>query len=104
MKKSFLLLLLLLAMGLFGCLPKATPVPTATLAAPSTALPNAAPTTGLLVPNENALLPDSGCTVVTQKPTPGPTPETIYPPITADDHTKGPADAKVTIIEYSDFQ
>jgi protein-disulfide isomerase len=49
-------------------------------------------------------LPASGCTVISQKPTPGPTAETVYPPITASDWVKGPSDAKVTIIEYSDFQ
>jgi protein-disulfide isomerase len=102
MKKSFLLLLMLLTLGLSGCLPKATesPTPTATV----TAVSQPAPTAGLTIPSGTALLPDSGCTVVTKKPTPGATPETIYPPITDADHVKGPADAKVTIIEYSDFQ
>jgi protein-disulfide isomerase len=33
-----------------------------------------------------------------------PPPATPVPPVTADDHVKGNADAKVTLIEYSDFQ
>jgi hypothetical protein len=57
----------------------------------------------LIVPTES-VLPDTGCTAVTKKPAPGATQETIYPPVTAADHAKGPASAKVTIIEYSDFQ
>lgn len=104
MKKSFLILLLLLAVGLSGCLPQATASPTPAATATATAVSLPSPTAGLIVPGENALLPDAGCTVVTQKPTPGPTPEAIYPAITAADHTKGPADARVTIVEYSDFQ
>jgi protein-disulfide isomerase len=106
MKKSFLLLLMLLTVGLAGCLPQATasPTPTSTAVATNTSVPQAAPTAGLTVPDETTLLPDSGCTVVTKRPTPGPTAESIYPPVTDADHTKGPADAKVTIIEYSDFQ
>ena len=43
-----------------------------------------------------------GCTVVTQK-TPNPTVESLLPAPTAQDHARGPKDAMVTIIEYSDF-
>ena len=48
--------------------------------------------------------PEAGCTVVSRRPTPGPTQQSIFPPVGEDDWAKGPADAKVTIIEYSDFQ
>ena len=106
MKKSFLIILMLLTVGLAGCLPQATasPTPTSTAPAPTMAVTIPTPTVGLIVPNESALLPDSGCTVITKKPTPGPTAESIYPPVTDADHIKGPESAKVTIIEYSDFQ
>ena len=30
--------------------------------------------------------------------------ETRIPPVTEDDHTEGPANAPITIIEYADFQ
>src|SRR4030042_4604118 len=104
MKKSILLFLMLLAVGLAGCLPQvqATPTPTSTTTATTEAKP--APTFILTVPTQSAFLPDLGCTVITRKPTPGPTEESIYPSVSEADHVKGPDNAKVTIIEYSDFQ
>ena len=102
MKKSFLILLLLLALSLAGCLPQATASPT--VAPTNTSAPQAVPTAGLTIPEPASILPDSGCTVISKKPTPGPVAASIYPPVTAADHAKGPANAKVTIIEYSDFQ
>jgi hypothetical protein len=104
MKKSFLLFLMLLAVGMAGCLPQGTATPTPTSTSTPTTVARPAPTVILTVPAESALLPDSGCTVITQKPTPGPTAESIFPPVSDTEHVKGPADAKVTIIEYSDFQ
>jgi hypothetical protein len=100
MRKLLFNMLLLATAGLASCLPlvKATPSPTAT----TTTRP--APTVALTVPTQAALLPASGCTVITLKPTPGPTAESIFPPVTDGDWVKGPASAKVTIIEYSDFQ
>jgi protein-disulfide isomerase len=100
MKKSSLLILILLAVSLSSCLPTAQ----ATLTSTATAEAQPAPTVVLTVPTQSSFLPDSGCTVITKKPTPGPTAESIYPPVTDADHVKGPKDAKVTIIEYSDFQ
>ncbi len=100
MRKSILKVLILTAVVLSGCLPQVQA--TSTLTATPTTQP--APTVALTVPTQTALVLDSGCTVVTQKPTPGPTPVSIYPPVTDADWVKGPASAKVTIIEYSDFQ
>jgi hypothetical protein len=100
MKKDFILLVMLLAVGLSGCLPQAATTPTVT----PTIQPQIFPTADISFPNNASLLPDSGCTVRIQKPTPGPTPEPPYPAITAADHVKGPADARITIVEYSDFQ
>lgn len=100
MRRYILIFLMLTAVGLAGCLPQvqANPTPTATITT------RQAPTVVLTVPTQAPLLPNSSCTVVTQKPTPGPTAELIFPPVSDTDWVKGPASAKVTIIEYSDFQ
>jgi hypothetical protein len=97
MRKYVILILMLMAVGLVGCLSQVQNTTTPTGARP-------APTVILTVPAESALSPDSGCTVITQRPTPGPTAESIFPPVSETDWVKGPASAKVTIIEYSDFQ
>jgi hypothetical protein len=44
------------------------------------------------------------CTVVSREPTPGPTEQSLIPPVNETDWVHGPEDAKVTIIEYGDFQ
>ena len=44
------------------------------------------------------------CTVVSGQPTPGPTQQSLFPPVGEDDWVKGPQDADITLIEYSDFQ
>jgi len=100
MRKYILVFLMLTALGLAGCLPQVQASPTSTV----TTTTRPSPTVVLTVPTQAALFPDSGCTVVTQKPTSGSTAESIFPPVSDSDWVKGPADAKVTIIEYSDFQ
>ncbi|OGN98952.1 MAG: hypothetical protein A2Z71_00740 [Chloroflexi bacterium RBG_13_50_21] len=104
MKKSILLFLMLLAVGLAGCLTQVQGTPTSTSTSIATKEAKPAPTVVLTIPTQSAFLPDPGCTVITRKPTPGPTEESIYPPVSESDHVKGPDNAKVTIIEYSDFQ
>ena len=100
MRKFILIVLILASLALTGCFPEVQTTPTAT----ATSVPSPAPTVVLSVPTESNLLPDSGCTVISTKPTPGPTAESVFPPISDTDWVKGPASAKVTIIEYSDFQ
>jgi hypothetical protein len=100
MRKVILLFLMLASVALAGCLPQVQTTPTLT----ATINARPAPTVVLTVPDQAALSPASGCTVITQKPTAGPTPVSIFPPVTDSDWVKGPASAKVTIIEYSDFQ
>ena len=47
---------------------------------------------------------DANCTVVSKPPTPGPTAQSIIPLVSESDWVHGPEDARVTIIEYGDFQ
>ncbi len=81
---SFLLFLLIL---LAACSPAAAPSATAPAI------------TTEAVPGEY-----TGCTAVNIPPTPGAEAASIFPPVSADDHVAGPADAAVTMIIYSDFQ
>ncbi len=106
MPRRFIFLVLLLALVLSACKPTnqtkteaagATDTPKATVAN-TAAAPKEAPTLNL--PAEAPSVP--GCTVVSFMPTPDPT--SLFPPITADDWTRGPLTATVKIIEYSDFQ
>ena len=71
---------------------------TACKTAPETAVstPTLAPT--FEIPAQAA------CTSLAAAPTPGPETPSIFPPITEADHSRGPADAQITIIDYSDYQ
>jgi cyclophilin family peptidyl-prolyl cis-trans isomerase/protein-disulfide isomerase len=96
MRKYPMFILILLAAVLTGCLsaketaqPTQSPVPTVVLDIPAAS---------------DDFSTNSGCTVVAVKPTPGPTPESPFMPVTEDEWTRGPVDAPITIIEYSDFQ
>lgn len=97
MRKPLIIILLLASVVLSACA-KSTPTSLPTLA-------GLAPTEVLEVPQASQLeAPDSGCTVVAKQPTPGPTQASLFPLVNENDHVKGPDTAKVTIIEYSDFQ
>jgi hypothetical protein len=45
-----------------------------------------------------------GCTVISPQKTPGPTEQSVFPPVTDKDWSTGPKGAAITLIEYSDFQ
>jgi hypothetical protein len=47
---------------------------------------------------------DPGCTVVSVDSEPDPMIEELFPPPGENDWVKGPETARITIIEYSDFQ
>ena len=104
MKRPFLLLVLL-ALLLVAC-QGATPT---TEAAPQTAtVPASAtpPATSTTVPGDASLASSDspGCVVQSPFPTPGPTEQSLFPPVNDKDWTQGPESAMVTFTEYSDFQ
>lgn len=77
------------------------------LAACSQATP--APVTELRSTPTTALAPvaaprEPGCTVITSQANADPTQQSPVPAVSANDWVKGPSDASLTIIEYSDFQ
>jgi hypothetical protein len=72
---------------LAACAPATTPAPTAT-AIPPTPTPR----------------PPTPAPVATQAFPPTPSGESLFPKVTADDWQLGPADARITIIEYGDYQ
>ena len=44
------------------------------------------------------------CSAITAEPTPAPSADSYFPPVSQADFSFGPADAPVTIVEYCDFQ
>ena len=89
MRKKILFALALLALALSACAGSAT-----------TVVSN--PPAGQQTQPQETRKP--GCTMVSRKPTPGPTEQALLPPVHAKDWVEGPEDAYVTLIEYSDFQ
>ena len=98
------MVILLLALGLAACRAgqgqpgnAATPAPGASASvAPTTRPASQAATAGPSIP--------PGCTVVSPKPTPGSTQESLFPPVSDQDWVQGTATAAVTLVEYGDFQ
>lgn len=88
MLRKFLPVFALAALIVTGCKGKANGTVTATQK------PGAANTPGA------ATVP--GCTVTSFQPTPEA--ESYFPKVTDQDWARGPATAKVTILDYSDFQ
>jgi len=95
MKKTVLYLLLVVSMLLAGCSDSTT----ATTPAEANT-----PKPPISVPATVASGTTMDCTVISQEPTPGPTAESLFPPVTENDWVRGPDTASVTILEYSDFQ
>jgi hypothetical protein len=71
-----------------------SPSPTST----QTETPTGEPTSGVSTGSETQ------CTLVSLRPTPGPTEASLFPPVSDSDWVEGPASAEITFIEYSDFQ
>lgn len=104
MKLRVSILFILLSVLIAACGGASTPKSSA--ATPTEVSRDAPPT---LVSTPTLLSPadlqlTTNCTVVSRRPTPGPTEQSLFPPVDEDDWVKGEEDAQVTIIEYSDFQ
>jgi PBP1b-binding outer membrane lipoprotein LpoB len=102
MRKNLFFFIILATLLLSGCLPETQASPTST--ATATAEASQIPKTDLSLPTEVAVPVSADCTVKTLRPTPGATVQTVYPPITEADWSEGPANARITIVEYGDFQ
>lgn len=71
---------------------------------PFASLPTAVELQPTVVSPEVASPVPPGCTAISPKPTPGPTEASLFPAVHAEEWVKGPPDASVTFVEYSDFQ
>jgi cyclophilin family peptidyl-prolyl cis-trans isomerase/protein-disulfide isomerase len=97
--KQFVVIVILGAVLLAGCAPGA--------ASSSPELNNASqaqPFVATQTAPISAPKKQPGCTVKASSPTPNPTVESLLPPVTDEDWSRGPESAAVTILEYSDFQ
>ena len=74
------------------------------IATPSAELPPLPEVSPTPTDGQSANQAEANCTVVSREPTPGPTEQSLIPPVSETDWVHGPEDAKVTIIEYGDFQ
>jgi len=97
MPKKVILYFALIAAGLGACAPLTPAVPPA-------ATPTSAPPAGAAAGAGSTVQAGSECTVVSSLPTPGPTEVSLFPVVTGADWVRGPLDAPVTFLEYSDFQ
>jgi len=115
MKKLILILFILLALVLTACQSSTpTEVVEATVKAVNTQPPaDISSQAEVSEPTATKALDDAAanesagrakCTVISRDPTPGPTEESIFAPVSESDWVRGSDSAAVTIIEYSDFQ
>ena len=109
MPKHFSILLIFLALFLASC-QGYTPTPTQAVSTESGGdAPTAAPTktlaaTAVFDNTASGASSMVGCTVQSPFPTPGPTEQSLFPPVGETDWVNGPDGAAITFIEYSDFQ
>ena len=107
--KKLVVLTLLVIMLLTACsaAPAAAPTVAATVAPTAAAdqpTPAADQPTTAVEAVATATPGPASCTVVGRQPTPGPTETSLFPLPTAEDWSEGVSGARLTIIEYSDFQ
>jgi hypothetical protein len=99
-------IILILGLLLAACQNQTIPPPTASPSITPSAIPSEAPTLIIApsqTPPSTSVAGPAHCTVISPRPTPGPTEASIFPPVSAQDWVSGPPDAKITLTEYSDF-
>lgn len=118
MLKKFIVISLMLLVFLVACQPSETELPTESTTEtsvepdiqssdtpPQPTSPAVSPTPSSAPPEDQATQQaQANCTVVSRQPTPGPTEQSLIPPVSDTDWVHGPEDAAVTFIEYGDFQ
>mgnify|MGYP001829059125 FL=1 len=110
MLKNIVVLLVILSVFLAACSSAGTQLPTEPTAVEvesETAVTEIPPLPEVTPTSDNQQvteLAEANCTVISLQPTPGPTEQSLVPSVTNEDWTQGPADARVTFIEYGDFQ
>lgn len=95
MKKRFLILTTLILLNLAACQGESQPDNTQESVTATAAVTR-------VIPNISG--PEPSCTVSSPQPTPGPTEQTLFPPVNETDWALGPETASLTILEYGDFQ
>ena len=107
MPKRTFLLFIIVALALAACQGKAPANPTASPSTPAqTAIPQKVETPTAESVSTEPVVGEAppGCTAISPRPTPGPTEQSLFAPVSDKDWTTGPKGAPVTLIEYSDFQ
>jgi len=110
MKKHVLLIMVSFLIFLAACSgTELTETPESSESGPEETVTDIAQSTVTSEPKQpSPLLAGSGepteCNVVGLLPPLDPTQQALFPPVTEGEWIKGPADAAVTIVEYSDFQ
>ena len=102
-KTIFRGLIPILALGLAACSSAGTPTTAEPAASPTTEaaqLPSVSPTPTTVTAAANT----PGCSVVSETFAPEPPADSPFPPVSETDWAQGPANAKVTLVEYGDFQ
>ena len=105
MTKKILFIFFILALTLVACTANdTTPAQEATVVVADTPSPIPQPTataTKVQLSGDGSLM---ACNVVSLLPPIDPTQAAVFPPVSDEDRTQGVEDARVTIVEYSDFQ
>ena len=108
MKSKILILVVLAALLLSACQPAQTSTPSEATEAASAEAPQAADVTAeppkATLPLAASGEPMNGCRVTGSQLQPNPTLEALFPAVSEEDWVIGPSDARVTILEFSDFQ